>query len=756
MSIQNSPPPLSVHVQGFFRDEPPKGPVAAPPAPAADPALGLNELRENVSNGSQQDRELALDILVNLAAGSGIEAKKAGETLLGIYAEPRCSDPAGNASVRRHIEKLSHRLCELALDRPTPDSTRAPELFVDKDSLSLTVAYLGGRSQDPPEGVNGGAMRSYIETFIRGKLPDKGEGAPKSNDQFLGAGRTTEAPELTAAMQKLTSFQHSPVVLEVWPDSMGEDLRQSMFVQPLQNLVDQLEDSENHCACALINIGEHGFQHWMPLVLHTNERAEVHCHVMNSEASKCAGRKLDALLERALSRVFKDPNHVHIHKSDMQGTAAGAQACGVLALRLLDAVDRQIQFKEEEVEPASWEKEASVACGMDEFNMESFIEGHMKEWNAMPADDQHAAMVSHRSRLLDAWAGQEPVSSRVGVADLAARPGVSCIQPMPEAPPGEPPPNAGTLPQAQLAPHDAVMPGDGPLAEVQPTPPPGPPPLDDAGLTSVQKYIKAECGKFAKSVNLGPPGSEKLRVGNDFQKLSQRLQECPLSAPRDKRNGAEVAAHAKAMRNPELVMERVLGETPPGLQKFAQATMEQQVLDHRLQNSSLRGLSQFAETSAPTPPDLTQLGFRAVLAQGPTRFHELLEGLVQNADKDAASLKTGKPANAFGAMLKDVPKYVDGRLALLKESIQRLDAIRAAKLPLLGSWAGTFNGRVSVYDPRVKADAEALRAVLQAQVAALEDPDGAPQALVAFAKSAQSDPAWARTVFMASVRPQAG
>jgi len=371
--------------------------------PTAEADAGLTELRNQISSGTREERELALDILINLAAGSGDAALQAQDALRSVYVNPHCADKACDDSVRRDIEMSSLRLCKLALDPPAIDGKHPvgtnPELFKNPDALSLTVAYLGARASDPP---NGGAMRTHIQTFIHRKLPD----AP-AQDPLLAPDRTIKASELMPAAGKLKSFAGPPVKLEMCPTSAADsELNATKFVDPLKALVERLNDDENHhCAAALINVGGPGFQHWMPLVLHTAENGVVHCHVMDSDVTHCKNHKVHERLEELLDQVFDDRNHIHIHKSDMQSGPAGAQDCAALSLDLLAAVDRQIQFKEDDAQAQPWEKEASVGCGMRDFDMSGFINGHMQAWNNMSDDSQSAAMAARRAELLDAWAG---------------------------------------------------------------------------------------------------------------------------------------------------------------------------------------------------------------------------------------------------------------------------------------------------------------------------------------------------------------
>ncbi|MGE0329449.1 MAG: hypothetical protein AB7P37_02015 [Ramlibacter sp.] len=433
MSIQSTPLSWGASVQGaFFRDMEKKDGASdfTPAAATADAEDGLKVLRNDIATGTREERELAVDILVNLAAGTGDDARKAQDALRSVYANPGCSDASSSTHVRRDIERLAHRLCQLALDPPSTDGKALgsnPQLFNQPDALSLTVAYLGARAPEPPNGNNGGAMKSHIETFMKHRVPAAPVGV-----QFLGSGRTIDGGELLPAANKLKAFSEKPVLLELYPDTADAQLQQKKFVDPLKALVDGLKASPWNCAAALINVGDPGFQHWMPLVLHQDADKNVQCHVMDSDKTACENHDVHSRLEKSLKEVFGNTDHVHIHKSDMQNKPAGAQACGALSLNLLAAVDRQIQFKEFQAEVQPWEKEASIDCGIDDFDMEGFIKDHMAEWNALDDESQQARMAATRAELLDAWSEIPlPAASPAGSVPVAPQPDVQ-LAPMPE------------------------------------------------------------------------------------------------------------------------------------------------------------------------------------------------------------------------------------------------------------------------------------------------------------------------------------
>lgn len=653
-------------------------------------AESLNELAAAMVQGDAGKRQIATEILVNLAARNDDVGKKAQEMLRDVHANPtNYAEPGGLAdhlvqAIRQDIESVAHALITVSLNAKDSGHNKV------QHPLSVTVAYIAGQCRLVTRDEQS-AIGQYLDEQI---TCESAEGAGR-----LGLTRLTGQSELVAASsayKDVLPLDNQCCVQLDLDGKEGLDTTQARLAKAVQSLTAGL--GKGQCKSVWLQTGSEKYPHWMPVVVQRAEDGALHYHIVNTDGGNPDRAK--AISEHLKQLAPPTPgakSQVHLSTWPMQ-THAG-NGCGVLGHQLLKSL--AVQLREY---PALARNGEAVS---------QFIDDYCKSQMRQPEADIRAQVVSTRAELLQAYAD---CASHIAQPEMSPR-----LEP------------AFALPGV-----------------VSPS---GKPSLDGSRLPSGPALIQTSCDTLAERVNLGPPDSKEQRVGDEFRKLSQRVQDCALSAPRDRRNVEEMGRHAKALADPEPVIQQVLGATPLGLRKFARATMEQQALDHRLKDSPLLGLTQFAEKSAPQPPDLTQLGFGAVLSQGPTRFHELLDGLVQNADKDVASLAKGDPAKAFEAMAKDVTAYMDKRLKLLTRSVQQLDDILAAKPSLYDALAGKFNARVSMTDPRVQADAKALRAVLQAQIDALNEPDGAPQALLAFAKAAQVDPDRARTVFMSKVRP---
>ena len=138
-----------------------------------------------------------------------------------FYAD-KDGDPAGadavKALARKRIEGVSLGLC-LAHFAPPPQTT--PDIRDHgKHGLSIVVAYLASRAEDPPYGVIGGTMREQIEHFIDQKLPNDGK-----KEQYLGKSRPIRADELMPACAKLTSLKIGLAPLLVADKSPAKEMQ---------------------------------------------------------------------------------------------------------------------------------------------------------------------------------------------------------------------------------------------------------------------------------------------------------------------------------------------------------------------------------------------------------------------------------------------------------------------------------------------------------------------------------------------------
>jgi hypothetical protein len=149
-----------------------------------------------------RDRDLHIDMLVNIAAGEGESAELAQTELRQIYACPQDKAGGGQLSVyekaliRSALAKAASSMCRLALD-----PTQALERNVP---LSLTVANLGLHHQGPPvENVLRKFTLDFIESSVscpggtpaRGVLPLHVELALNPNRDNNGSNKLANVSE---------------------------------------------------------------------------------------------------------------------------------------------------------------------------------------------------------------------------------------------------------------------------------------------------------------------------------------------------------------------------------------------------------------------------------------------------------------------------------------------------------------------------------------------------------------------------------
>ncbi len=370
-----------------------------------DSQEGIKALREQIATGSPEERELAVDILTNLAAGSGHTTADAGNALHEVYARPGNSDPAVNQQIRQRIEGVSLGLCLAHFASPpqtTPDSRDH-----GKHGLSIAVAYLASRAEDPPYGGIGGTMRDQIEHFLAQELPNDGK-----KEQYLGKSRPIRADELLPACAKLTSLKIGPAPLLVADKSPAKE---KQFLEPLQDAIKALnKQPSGSCTSFTLHTNDPAYGHWMTLVLQKEDDGVIQCHVADSNATASAGRNVHTKLVTLLEGVLPG-SKIHFHQVDLQGVsdpqegeepAAGSEGCGVFVMLLLKAIDEKVAAKEH-------------------FDVGEVIDQRLADFaDASPAD-QHALVVSGRIGLLSALADGSKGANGGGVVIIHADEGAA-------------------------------------------------------------------------------------------------------------------------------------------------------------------------------------------------------------------------------------------------------------------------------------------------------------------------------------------
>lgn len=742
MSVQSATRSLPANVQGaFFHDwavqEDGKRTAQAPTAGAHD---GLKDLRADISRGPREARELALDILVNLAAGKGDDARQAQESLRLVYADPKCDDKAQDESVRRYIENSAHELCTRALKHAATDSVVVesksdgwnPELFNDPDQLSVTVAYIAGRAQEPPAGPNGGAMRSHIEHFLRDRLPDgpSNPAAPSASDRFLGVSRTIEQSELQAACAQLTALHVDPMPLELYISGDKDTLNAALFTQKLDSAITALEAAGDRCISALwINVQSVSGQHWMPLILHKDNDGNMECHVMDSDGTKSKEKGVHVELQKLLDERF-DADAIHIKASDMQEGDGAGQSCGALGYGLLASLDRLIQVQKgsadrDDLTPgkALLLHELEPGADMVDFDMEAFMEGHVGQWNALSSADQCAALVSTRARLLDAWAG-EPVEP-AGQPEQVYMNLYPTPQPAPAGarlPEGDAPEPVVVSPEL-LRDAQAPQDDDG-VGFVLFAPPDARPPDEPQGPRPPARSMPDALAKALDGYRLTRTTNSEGRLVH-ASSLTDVANTCNQLQSVGNLQGAKILSKSPKTTRPLL---RAL----VNFQRVVAPLANDSPLLANFQRDSK--FSQLANRLIDAKPD-------ALVQQMTTQLPQLMGDLVALAVKAGQPGAAGEAAlAAFKGKLLEVPHVVRGFTNRVDASIEQLQALIGTPQNSLWEQLKERGNTVTMGNRPAHGDAAKLLLVLRELKAAMDSSDGPVASFVKFAQDASAHP----------------
>lgn len=223
----------------------------------------IQEILRQARHGSADEKELAIDILVNLAAGKDENAQLA---LRALYADPYGSDMAGSSvgqhakdEIRQDLAKAAHRMCELALT----------DTFQPKDNqgraLSVTVAYLG--AQHPACTPD---FRRDINGYVHSEMAMLGDN--ESSEDWLASQRTVSQAELlsagASAYGDALGISESAInlALDLDPSAQPEQARaQHDFERSMYALTKDLAVGD--CRATWVHTGSASYPHWMPVVV---------------------------------------------------------------------------------------------------------------------------------------------------------------------------------------------------------------------------------------------------------------------------------------------------------------------------------------------------------------------------------------------------------------------------------------------------------------------------------------------------------
>lgn len=384
--------------------QPVQPPAGAAPAGAPAEVADVRQLACDITQLTGDERDLAIDMLVNLAAGNSPQGKDAQAALRQLHADPNefaganLLNDHGKQDLRSCLKAAAHSMCELVLS-----ANALPRAGGDQP-LSATVAYLGGRC-GPPAGapVTQDQAQAYLERQI-----SQGGSSLDSGDKLLAPGRYANERELTGAARTLSTLPLYPHPLNMNITGRTDDVVKAMFTEPLRELVATVHASGGPaCQAAWIHTGDSSYPHWMPLVIRKDNAGGMHCHVMDTHASAPSSKRIQDELLARLAAAGIEERQVTFHSAEMQTHAPNA--CGPLGHGILKALDRELRDS------------GDKAGGAD---VAGCIDSHMQQWCNLPPADQEAAALSARAELLECWQahGAAPAPERPVVAEPLPEP----------------------------------------------------------------------------------------------------------------------------------------------------------------------------------------------------------------------------------------------------------------------------------------------------------------------------------------------
>lgn len=467
------------------------------PADVADP----RQLACDITQLAGEERDLAIDMLVNLAAGTSPQGKYAQATLRQLYANPNefaganLLNDHGKQDLRSCLKAAAHSMCELVFN-----ANALPRGGSDQP-LSATVAYLGGRC-GPPAGapVTQDRAQVYLERQI-----SHGGSSLDSGDKLLAPGRYANERELTGAARSLSTLPLYPKPLNMNITGRTDDVVNAMFTQPLRDLVTEVRAGAGPaCKAAWIHTGDTSYPHWMPLVVRKDNAGGMHYHVVDTHASAPSGNRIHQELLVRLAAAGVEESQVTFHSAEMQTNAPNA--CGPLGHDVLKALDRELRESGHKAEGAE-----VAAC----------IDRHMQHWCNLPPADQEAGALCARAELLECWQadGTGPVLDRPIVA-----------QPLPEPAPAGLPVVMAFATQIRLSRGDDRLEKE--TSKISPT--------YTSALDDLAGYANALAGVTDKTAKPADRLLAGVQMGDRLRKLPDAMRPLALALETVKRTTAEL------------------------------------------------------------------------------------------------------------------------------------------------------------------------------------------------------------------------
>lgn len=344
------------------------------------------QILEQVQHGGADERELAIDILVNLAAGKDAASGDAQLALRTLYADPYGTDksdpPVGQHvkdEIRQDLSKAAHRMCELALTgsyQPKDGSGRA---------LSVTVACLGALHQECTTD-----FKRDINQYVHGQMAGLSDN--ECNEDWLAPQRTVTQGELlsvgSSAYGDALGASESAVNLALDVDPSDERTVtqvQNDFTKSMNALKKDLGVGE--CRATWVHTGSKGYPHWMPMVMKRTDDNKFEFLLLNTDKARQerASQVVDKFI--AMAKIAAGDNFTNwtgtFVTNDAQSRAG--HGCAPLGHEFLKTVGQELE-------------------GSSGKSLEEIANECTKRWDQMSSQDLTAMVQGNRAELVSARA----------------------------------------------------------------------------------------------------------------------------------------------------------------------------------------------------------------------------------------------------------------------------------------------------------------------------------------------------------------
>ncbi len=339
----------------------------------------VKDLARTIVDNNRGESDLAIDMLVQLAARTGVDGRAAQKVLCdlyadpGVFAEPNTLGDHNKQRIREALASAAHSLCGLSLN------ARDKQGHAVDHPLSTSVAYLGAQSSESTC-----SSRADIEKHLNGRLENV---LGHDDPDRLGSTRQVDGSELQAASNaygdRLKLDDRVSIGLDLDKSLTGTD--KAGFADAIKGITARLEKSS--CKAIWLHTGSKGYPHYMPMVIQRDSAGKLHYHILNTDArSEERNKQIRERLHGLLDNTGAGAGEVHFMHRNMQDRAG--HGCGVLGHDLLKQVGQAMADKPEL---------AGSATGISGV-ITSFCDG----WKSLSDEDVKARLVSTRAELFQA------------------------------------------------------------------------------------------------------------------------------------------------------------------------------------------------------------------------------------------------------------------------------------------------------------------------------------------------------------------